>query len=189
MDLKSILYKHDEYTGEYRISKTKLITCLVFIVLFIFCMNLYLTDSQLSQYNIISLILAAIIVGLIFAIPTYIIGLIICKILYRDKPRESITNPTLYDFNPPCPHDFAIRFKNAIESNNSEMAGELLKSWDKSDANYQYASIIFEGMPPTQLDKKELYNLLNQADQMTACDGSLKQWYRSTAIQVINLND
>ena len=189
MDLKGFLYKNDEYTGQYRLSKTKIITWIVFVVFFLFSMSIYSTDAQFTNTNIFILIFAAIVVGLVFAIPIYIIGFIICKILYRDKPTQDNSNPTITDFNPPCPHDYAIRFKNAIETNNSNTAEDLLKGWNKNDANYQYASLIYEGMPPTNLSRQELYELLNRADNMTACDESLKRWYRSTAIQVITLNE
>lgn len=189
MDLKSLFYKHDEYTGELRLSKTNVITSLVFLAIFIYVMNFYLTDSQYAHMNILILLIAGFIVGLIFAIPVYLVGLVICKIIYPNKSRQRVQDTTVTDFNPPCPHDYAVRFKNAIELNDSSTAEELLKGWDKSDANYQYAYIIYEGMPPTHLSRNELNELLNQADKMTACDESLKPWYRSTAIQVITLND
>lgn len=188
MDLKGLLYKNDEYTGEYRLSKTKIITCIIFVIFFLFAMYVYVTDGQFAQNNILSLF-AAVIVGAIIAVPTYIIGLLISKILYRDKPNQIVSNPNLNDLNKPCPHDYAVKFKNAVEANDSALAGELLASWDKNDANYKYASLIYEGIPPTKLSKMELYSILNQADKMTACDESLRQWYRSTAMEVINLND
>lgn len=189
MNLKELFYKNDEFTGEYRISKTKLISCMVFIVFFLFAMSLYLTDAQYTQTNILGLLIAAIIVGVLFAVPTYILGLLISKIIYRNKAGQNLSNPNLNDFNKQCPHDYAFRFKSAIEANNSDLARDLLTSWDKNDANYKYASLIYDGMPPTKLSKLELYSLLNEADKMNACDGSLKQWYRATAIQVISLND
>lgn len=188
MDPRGLLYKNDEYTGEYRISKTKLITWIIFVIFFLFAMNLYLTNGQFAQ-NSLSALLAAVIVGAIFAVPTYIIGILISKILYRDKPGQNTSDFDVIDFNKPCPHDYAVRFKGAVEANDSDLAGKLLDSWDKNDANYKYASLIYDGMPPTKLSKLELYSLLNEADKMNACDGSLKQWYRATAIQVISLND
>jgi len=188
MDLKGLLYKNDEYTGEYRISKTKLVTCIMFVIFFIFAMYIYLTDGQFAQNSIVSLF-AAVIVGAVFAVPTYIIGLLISKILYRDKADQITSNMDFNNYNRPCSHDYAVKFKGAVEANDGDLAGELLASWDKNDANYKYASLIYEGMPPTKLSKMELFSILNQADKMTACDESLRHWYRSTAMEVINLNN
>ena len=68
------------------------------------------------------------------------------------------------------------------------MAGELLSSWNIDDANYKYASIIYEGMPPTELSLDDLNKMFMNAEKMKSCDESLRLWYQSTAIQVINLN-
>lgn len=202
LDLKSFVYKHDEFTGELRLSKTKIITCLIFLPVFLSTMNLYLNDPRYINMNILILLFSALIVGLVFALPVYIIGLLICKFLYRDKftifkghdnnQDNNIdfqnTKNNNYDFNP-CPYDNAIRFKSAIEDNTSDLAEKILENWDKNDANYRYAYLIYEGMPPTQLSQTQLHTLLNQADKMSACDNSLKEWYRSTALEVIKLND
>lgn len=90
--------------------------------------------------------------------------------------------------NKGCPHDFAERFKNAIENNNGGAAADLILSWPSTDANKKYALIIYDGMPPSNVSFSELMNWLNVADSMKACDSSLKPWFRQMAIRIINMH-
>ena len=43
-------------------------------------------------------------------------------------------------------------------------------------------------MPPTDLSLDDLNKMFMNAEKMKSCDESLRLWYQSTAIQVINLN-
>jgi hypothetical protein len=87
-----------------------------------------------------------------------------------------------------CPEEYAKEFKRAVEEDNIDLAQDLLNKWNKDDANYVYASIIFEGMPPTTLSIEELTTMFNTGNNMKSCDESLKDWFKSTAMEVINLN-
>lgn len=207
MDLmKTLFYKTDESTNQLRLSKTKVISSIVFIIFFGLSLVFYLTSPDFKDTNILSLLIASIVFGLIFAVPTFIVGWILGKLLNRNKPKNYSIENNL-DFNPmetvnmeentnvkesiedvPCPYDTAIKFKEAIEKDDSDLASNLLLKWDNNDANYKYASIIFEGMPPSDLSLNELNEMLKSADSMKACDESLREWFKSTALQVINLN-
>ena len=190
MDLLKILfYKTDNNTGQQRLSKTKIITCIVFIIFFIFAINLYLTDSQFVNVDKFIIFFSAIVVGLFFAVPVYIIGWLITRFLYRNQVTTSVeSNIDFVNVKTQCPHDYAVRFKRAIEVNDSDLAEELLSNWDITDANCKYASIIFEGMPPSNLSLVDLEECFKVAETMKSCDESLRLWYQTTAIQVINLN-
>ena len=199
--IETLFYKADESTNQMRISKTKVITCIVFIVFFILAMIVY-TDQAFKDTNIIILLLSAIVFGLIFAVPTFIVGWLIGKLLNRNKAKNY--SNTTQDYNPPLTQnnidtqktektensltDYAKEFKEAVESDNVDLASQLLLKWDKNDANYRYASLIFDGMPPTQLSLTEMNEMLKTADNMNAYDESLKGWYRTTSLEVINLN-
>ena len=74
-----------------------------------------------------------------------------------------------------------------MEEDDTTLASDLLLKWDKNDANYKYASLIFEGIPPTDLSLTQMNEILKTADNMKAYDESLKDWYRSTAVEVINI--
>lgn len=186
--LNTLFYKIDNETGQVRLSKTKVITCIVFVIFFLIAINLYFNDPQYVNDNKLSLFVASIVFALFFALPTYIVGWLITKLLYRNNNTTISSNIDFVNIEKPCPHDFAIRFKNAIEANDSDLAEELLTSWDNNDANYRYATIIYEGMPPTDLSITDLNERFKVAESMKSCDESLRLWYQTTAIEVINLN-
>lgn len=198
--LTALIYKNDEKSGIKRISKTKTIPLIVFVAFFLFAMTIYITNPEVSP-NIFISIIAATIIGLTFAVPVFIVGWIISKFLNRDKnyPKSPIQeqkevnnqiNRNYLDFNSksPCPHDNATRFKNAVNDNNSELAENILYNWDKNDANYLYAKIIYDGMPPSSVGITELKKWLQIADNMNACDENLRTWFKNTALEVIKIN-
>ena len=85
--------------------------------------------------------------------------------------------------------DYAKEFKEAIQANKGDKAADILLGWrDRNDANNKYAFIIYDGMPPSQLSYDELLDWLDEADKMEPRDASLKEWYRSTAVQIIQIN-
>ena len=67
--ISKLFYKTDKYTGELRIAKAKTISIVVFVVMFLFEVSI-----SLAQYSFIVVFIAAIVFGLIFAGPTYLIG-------------------------------------------------------------------------------------------------------------------
>ena len=67
--VSKLFYKIDKYTGELRIAKTKTISIVVFVVMF-FCE----IGINLPEYSFAIVLITGIIFGLIFAVPTYIIG-------------------------------------------------------------------------------------------------------------------
>ena len=73
--IKKIFYKKDKYTGNLRIAKTNTISLIVFIVFFLF------EFSFIPNASFGILLIASIIFGLIFAIPTYIIGWVLGKVI------------------------------------------------------------------------------------------------------------
>lgn len=70
--ISKLFYKTDKYTGELRIAKAKTISIIVFVVMFLFEVSI-----SLGQYSVIVVFIAAIVFGLIFAVPTYIIGYLV----------------------------------------------------------------------------------------------------------------
>ena len=67
--VSKLFYKTDKYTGELRIAKAKTISIVVFVVMFLFEVSI-----SLAQYSFIVVLIAGIVFGLIFAVPTYLIG-------------------------------------------------------------------------------------------------------------------
>ena len=70
--VSKLFYKTDKYTDELRIAKTNTISIAVFVLVFLFAIVV-----NASSYSVFVTVFAAIIVGLIFAVPTYIIGYIL----------------------------------------------------------------------------------------------------------------
>lgn len=201
--IETLFYKSDDNTNQMRLSKTKVISSIVFILFFIFSINMYLTTSPYKDSSIIVILITSILFGLIFAIPTFIVGWLINKLLNRNKHKK-YSNNTNYNHTVPqnnvadnktennesknSSEDYAKQFKNAVEIDDVNLASNILSKWNKNDANYKYATLIFEGMPPSELSLTEMNELLSSADNMKATNESLKEWYRSTAVEVINLN-
>lgn len=73
-----LMYKHDERTGQLRLAKTKCATIVVFSAFFIFSFGL----SLFSQ-NIILAFIIALIFGIVFAIPTFIVGHVLGLVIDR----------------------------------------------------------------------------------------------------------
>ena len=67
--VSKIFYTTDKYTGELRIAKTNIISLVVFVVMFLFEINL-----GLGEYSFVVVFISAIVFGLVFAVPTFIIG-------------------------------------------------------------------------------------------------------------------
>lgn len=67
--ISKLFYKTDKYTGELRFAKAKSISIAAFVIMFFVEVGIVW-----SQGSIILILLSSIIFGLIFAVPTYIIG-------------------------------------------------------------------------------------------------------------------
>lgn len=67
--VSKIFYKTDKYTGELRIAKAKSISVGVFVCMFLFGISM---GSSTQSFAVV--IIAAILFGFIFAVPTYVIG-------------------------------------------------------------------------------------------------------------------
>lgn len=88
--------------------------------------------------------------------------------------------------------NYAQEFKTSIEENDADNAAKILSNWNKqndSDANYHYAKIIFEGMPPSDVNINTLNYWFELGNSMNAKDESLKEWFYTVAQQVINMNN
>jgi uncharacterized membrane protein YvbJ len=79
--ITKLFYKRDRNTGQLRIAKARCISIVVFFAFFIFAF----TVPSSPDISFFAVFLAAIIVGLIFAVPTYIIGFIIGWVIDRSK--------------------------------------------------------------------------------------------------------
>ncbi len=66
--ITKVFYKTDKYTGELRVSKTNSISIAVFILMFLFGI------FSGADVSVPVVVVAAIIFGLLFAVPTFIIG-------------------------------------------------------------------------------------------------------------------
>ncbi len=194
-----LVYKDDENTGQKRISKAKIISLIVFVLMFLF--GISQPNTNVSGFVVF---LAAIVFGLFFSVPVFIVGWLIGKLLSRTN-KSSVQTTQMPQSNPtsipntsrnntdnkesvPCPHNNALRFKNAIDDNNAELAESILSGWEIDDANYLYARIIFDGMPPSSVELSQLNDWFERAENMSACDNNLRSWFKSTALQVINLH-
>ena len=76
--ISKLFYKTDKYTGQFRFAKLKSITIMVFVIIFLLSVYINLGEFQLS-----TVILAAILVGLTFALPIFIIGYILRWVIDR----------------------------------------------------------------------------------------------------------
>lgn len=66
--ITKVFYKTDKYTGELRVSKTNSISIAVFILMFLFGI------FSGADVSVPVVVVAAILFGLLFAVPTFIIG-------------------------------------------------------------------------------------------------------------------
>jgi len=202
MNMENFVYKIDESSGVKRISKTKVLSLMIFSLEYLYGMFFSLTSIEYHN-NLLAIFIYPLVWGLILAAIVYGIGTLIGRLINKDKLRVAYQNQQGYNqpnnqinngynniqnnnFN--NYQNYAVEFKKAIENNQSDVASNILLKWDKNDANWKYASIIFEGMPPSNKTILELNDWLLIADGMKANDESLRGWYRSTALEVINMN-
>ena len=67
--VSKLVYTTDKYTGELRIAKTNIISIVVFVGMFVFAVI-----AGLGEYSLAVVFISSIIFGLMFAVPTFIIG-------------------------------------------------------------------------------------------------------------------
>lgn len=78
--ITKLFYKTDKYSGKLRIARSKTISIIVFIALFLFGMI-----EGAPGLSFIELLIAAVIFGLLGAVPTFIIGYVVGRIVDRLK--------------------------------------------------------------------------------------------------------
>lgn len=79
-----LFYWKNKQTNEYKLSKTKLISIIVFLFFMLSACRLYFfTDYIQIHGGSIALIIPAIFIGLMFAVPAFIIGYIIHYLMNR----------------------------------------------------------------------------------------------------------
>lgn len=78
--VSKLFYKRDRHTGELRIAKAKCISLVVFFAFFFFGMSI-----GSVALNSVAVFFIAIVFGVLFAVPTYIVGFIIGFVLDRIK--------------------------------------------------------------------------------------------------------
>lgn len=76
--ISKLFYKTDKYTGQIRFAKLKSVCIIVFVFIFLWSVFINLGEFPLS-----TAILAAILVGLTFAVPIFIIGYVLRWIIDR----------------------------------------------------------------------------------------------------------
>lgn len=68
-----------------RISKTMIITIAVFVIFFAWSFHDFIFLPKYNNLNVFSAALASTFVGLFFSVPTFIIGIIIRKVIGKDN--------------------------------------------------------------------------------------------------------
>ena len=80
IDLKNLLFFWQDKNGNYRISKTKVISTVIFVIIFI---------MGLASLKVLTFF-SAILLGLVVEIPVFIIGSAIHKLSSRDEPEKPL---------------------------------------------------------------------------------------------------
>lgn len=71
-----LMYKRDPYSGKLRIAKTKCATIVVFTAFFLFSFGISLFSG-----NVIASLFVALAFGLVFALPVFVVGYLIGKVI------------------------------------------------------------------------------------------------------------
>lgn len=183
MNLDKLIYKQEN--NKMRISKTKVITILVFIIFFIWPLYDFLFDSKYAYVGIGSGVVSAIIIGLIFSIPTFIVGFIISRILEkRNNTLEINTSPANSQNNLA---DINIKAKPIKTDNNNTdtnpsllKINELKKEFDEKElATKELIKTKFE---PPQITYDRFIAVVDN------CSKIFNEQY-SSAINIINFSN
>ena len=194
MDFKKLIYKQNDADNTMRISKTKVITIIVFIIFFAWSFPDFLNDGLLSA------LFTAILVGLIMAIPTFVVGWIIGKILeFKQNKIANNDNKVVKKTNSSKNlkteskkvndnenETFAKNFKLFWETQRFVEAKDLCEDWVKKfpkDINCLYAVIIVNATMDT-IPNSELNNSFSILKQQRGSE--LTYWYRDMAERAIN---
>lgn len=170
MDFKKLIYKQNDSDNTIRISKTKVITIIVFIIFFAWSFPDFLNDGLLSA------LFTAILVGLIMAIPTFIVGWIIGKILNKNQvvkkdlqtpknttPKKEDNNSEInnektpksttrksWTFDTPQEYEYKLRY---LASNG--MIEEADKLWQEAVEHYPENKMSYTAIIAVSAKKKE----------------------------------
>ncbi len=181
MDFKKLIYKQNDADNTMRISKTKVITIIVFIIFFAWSFPDFLNNGLLSA------LFSAILVGLTLAIPTFVVGWIIGKLLNKtDGPKNNEnyknTNQVMNDGNN---KNYAFDFKSLWIKHEFVQATYIYSKWADdypNDLNCQYANIIINAT----MDSVSNGELLNKFRSLNQQQGSeLTPWFKDMAERAI----
>ena len=183
MNLDKLIYKQEN--NRMRISKTKVITILVFIIFFIWSLHDFLFDPKYAYLGTGSAVLSAIMVGLIVSIPTLIVGFIISRILEKrnNALKTSTSRTNLNSQNNLA--DIKVKpiktdNKNTDTNPNLLKINELKKEFDESElATKELIKAKFE---PPQITYDRFIAVVDN------CSEIFNEQY-SSAINIINFSN
>ena len=189
MNLEKLIYKQDMENNTMRISKTKVITILVFIIFFIWPLYDFLFNPKYSYTGIGSSIVAAIFVALIVSVPTFIIGFVIGKIIERRNKSSKTKNTSPsnipsqniagIDKNIP-PNVEAIKTNNANPNPKLLKINELKKEFDEKELTTK--ELIKTKFEPPQITYNRFMAVVDN------CSKIFNEQYTS-ALNLINLSN
>lgn len=137
MDFKRLIYKYDNATNTTSISKTKVISLVVFFIFFFWDLLSIISDPKPGS----NVILGPILMGLIVATPVFIVGFIISKIINRGKKENK--SPTIQN-NVQTPETTTIKKENenlVLNDVGSDEAIEELPTMDELNTE-QYPTLV-----------------------------------------------
>ena len=181
MNLDKLIYKKEN--NKMRISKTKVITILVFITFFVWPLYDFLFDPKYAYTGVGRGVMAAIIIGLIFAIPTYIVGFLISRILEkRNNAPQNTSFNTHSQFSDINTKIEPIKTDKHNNDNNPSLLkiNELKKEFDESElATKELIKAKFE---PPQITYDRFIAVVDN------CSKIFNEQYTS-AINIINFSN
>ena len=77
---QKLFYWQDRRTHEYKLSKSKIISEIVYLLVFLYGIHFYFFVSE-TKYSILVSVIATIILPLIFAVPVFAVGFLIHKFI------------------------------------------------------------------------------------------------------------
>lgn len=181
MNLEKLIYKKDNNT--MRISKTKVITLLVFITFFIWPLYDFLFVPKYSYLGPGTAILTALIIALIVSVPVFIIGFIISKIIGKNNKSPQNTSSANTSNQNVAEIDKNIK---PIKTNNLNTdsrvlkINELKKEFDEKELTTK--ELIKAKFEPPQVTYDRFISVVNN------CSKIFNEQY-SSALNLINLSN
>ena len=165
MDFKKLIYKQNDADNTMRISKTKVITIIVFIIFFAWSFPDFLNDGLLSA------LITAILVGLIMAIPTFVVGWVIGKLLNKIvSPKNNVnyknTNQVMSKGNNKN-YDYKASKEDKIKMINKISDDSILAEILVNEREYWVPDIILNRISNQEI----LINLLREESRSSSVPG------------------